>query len=332
MSDAADGRARADAAEHAVLARYVRGLPGIAWGRSASPPRHPSWHYWWSAHLLDAAIDAHLRAPTPARVRRIRAIARGIPLRNGGWSRTFYDDLAWMGLAAHRARAFWRGGDRLAHRIAARLDAAIDPRVGALPWHVGSRLFNAPANAPAAILLARTGRVASAERLADWIDDALRERATGLVRDGVVIENGAATPVAALYTYVQGTALGATVALAPHDERFARRADDLVDALVRWTAPTGMLPGDGGGDGGLFAGIAARWLAEAGRAPIAAASEARALVRRTAEGLWDGRTAPDALVLFSDDAREPANAAAGAPERDLSVQLGAWMTLEAAAA
>jgi predicted alpha-1,6-mannanase (GH76 family) len=49
-----------------------------------------------------------------------------------------------------------------------------------------------------------------------------------------------------------------------------------------------------------------------------------------ADALWTGRATIDGLPVFSADAKTPADPAPDAPERDLSVQLGAWLTLEAA--
>jgi predicted alpha-1,6-mannanase (GH76 family) len=355
--------ARAEAAERAVLDRYAGGLPWLGWARSAWPPvpllgrrtdGRARWHYWWSAHLVEAAIDAARHRPAPARRRRARAFARGIRLRNGGtFARTFYDDLAWLGLA------FERGADIVGHRraterIAAGLAAAIDPTVGAVPWQVGSRFFNAPANGPAAILLARTSREKRAIAIADWMHGNLLDPPTGLVIDGVD-EGRRATE---LYTYCQGVALGAQIeaARAGGGARFLPRALALIDAIARWTAPTHVLPGAGGGDRGLFAAIACRYLAEAAHAldaiathtqdaeaagmgadaaPSAsalreAAASARSLVLASAEAVWDGRATIDGLPLFAADWRSPADASPGAPERDLSVQLGGWLALEAA--
>jgi predicted alpha-1,6-mannanase (GH76 family) len=335
MTDAAEDDARAAAAEEAVAARYLGGLPGLAWGRAAWPMPatggRAGWHYWWSAHLVDAAIDAAGHRPGAERRRRVRALVRGIRPRNGGtWSRRFFDDLAWMGLALQRGTGI-AGRRATTERIAARIAAAVDPAVGAVPWRVGSRLFNAPANGPAAILLARTGRRAAAMGLADWIDRTLRDPATGLVLDGVVVEAGTSRPVSELYTYCQGVALGAALELAPGNERFTRRAAALVEAIATWTGPGLVLPGAGGGDGGLFAGIACRYLAAAARRlPPGPAASARALVRANAEAVWTGRAMIDGMPLFAADWRGPADPSPAAPERDLSVQLGAWIALEAA--
>ena len=322
---------RAAAAEAAVLDRFVRRVGPVAWGRSAWPPRpllplgpggaRADWHYWWSAHLVDAAVDAAGHRPGAARARRPRALLRGIPVLNPGWSRSFWDDLAWVGLALDGA-----GRHRHAARIAARLEGAVDAEVGAIPWRVGSRLFNAPANGPAAVLLARTGRVEAAGRLTDWLHATLVDPGTGLVLDGVEVEATGAHPVTDLYTYCQGVVLGADLALGRHAPAAA-----LVEAIARWTAPSGVLPGRGGGDGGLFAGITARYLALAARRLDGdAAAGARSVVLASADAAWAGAVAVGGHPLFSADWRRPADPSPTAPERDLSVQLGAWLALEAA--
>ncbi len=340
--------ARAAIAEAAVHERFVQRLAGVAWARSAWPRRsrrHPdagggaAWHYWWSAFLLDAAVDAADHRPSVRGRRFVRAVVRGIRIRNGGLARRrFWDDLAWLGLAAGRA-----GRPADAERVAARLTDAIDPELGLVPWHVGSRLFNAPANAPAALLLVRTGRVSEAAAIADRMHRMLGDPATGLLLDGIR-DDGV---VRDLYTYSQGVAIAADAELAraSGDARFVARASALLDAIGRWSPPDGVLPGRGGGDGGLFAGIAVRHLAHAAEAltdaaaagvgaPEAAraAASARGIVASNAEAIWAGRDVSLGAPLFSADPRRPADAARHAAERDLSVQLGAWLTLEAAAA
>jgi predicted alpha-1,6-mannanase (GH76 family) len=355
MIDVALANARAAAAEHAVITRYVRRVGGIAWARPVWPddrallPR--PWHYWWHAHLLDAAGDAARHRPSPGRAHRVSALARTVAVRTGGrWVNRFYDDIAWMGLALDRAAPRSRG----IPVIARRLRGGIDPTVGALPWHVGSTFFNAPANGPAAILLARTGRAAEAARLDVWTQDTLTDPRTGLVRDGVegtrVRER--------LYTYNQGTAIGAALALARTAPDAATRrahrdrAASLVGAVSRWcTDAGGLLPASGGGDGGLFSGILCRYLADAARdlgahaRTASASARARELVVAQADALWDGRAEVEGRPFFSADPRRlaappragrTASSSAGTvagsdvPDGDLSVQVGAWLSLEAA--
>ncbi|WP_375384788.1 glycoside hydrolase family 76 protein [uncultured Microbacterium sp.] len=372
MTDAADRatwNARAAAAEYAVLGAYVRRAGPFAWSRAAHPARPgvrgawdeaSGWHFWWQAHLIDAAVDAAQHRPTPGRRRRPAVLTRGLRARNlGRWVNPFYDDIAWLGLALQRDERLTRGAAGV-RRIAGRLESAIDPAVGALPWRTGSDLFNAPANGPAAILLARTGRVGVAAALADWIDETLLDPVTGLVRDGIIGAPGSWTTRTELYTYCQGVALAAQLEVAlraPHGERFLARGVALIDAIAAWCAEPGrdgVLPAAGGGDGGLFAGITCRYLAWAAGAlqdhPDAharrAAASARSLVLRGAEAAWAGRAERAGRPVFAADWRleahvpdvavRPGEKTAGAvggsatAEGDLSVQLSAWLALEAA--
>ena len=117
----------------------------------------------------------------------------------------------------------------------------------------------------------------------------------------------------------------------------ARRASSrLSSAGVPRTTASSPRPGHTrGGDGGLFAGILARYLAEAAASfsggpaddeQREVAESARRLVRVNAEALWEGRRGD----LFPADPRRAARA--DGDDLDLSVQLGAWITLEAGVA
>ena len=66
-----------------------------------------------------------------------------------------------------------------------------------------------------------------------------------------------------------------------------------------------MLPGSGGGDGGLFAGITARYLADAAvRRPELTAAASR-LVLASATAAWDGRAEIGGGPVFSADWATP---------------------------
>ena len=119
-------------------------------------------------------------------------------------------------------------------------------------------------------------------------------------------------------------------------------------------APDGVIKGAGGGDGGLFNGILARYLAlvvttlPQQDAEDAAARDTarndRAQVRAVGVGLPPERRRPAAVrtVLGPQRrdarrraARTPSSSRAPStrpeiPERDLSVQLSGWMLMEAA--
>jgi predicted alpha-1,6-mannanase (GH76 family) len=127
----------------------------------------------------------------------------------------------------------------------------------------------------------------------------------------------------------------------------------LVAAVDKEMAPDGVIKGAGGGDGGLFNGILARYLALVVTAlpnksadDTGAIATARNIVIKSAQSAWDYRQTVDGLPLFGpfwDRNAELPKAggqeaqfvegtvnASAMPERDLSVQLSGWMLMEAA--
>ncbi|TRW77849.1 fructose-bisphosphate aldolase [Mycolicibacterium sp. 018/SC-01/001] len=354
---------RAASAETAITRRHLRrlwGLPGtqlgvVAWPATAGQRRFGTWHYWWQAHLIDNLVDAQVRDPQPERLTRLTRQIRSHRVRNvGRWTNDYYDDMAWLALALERAGRLadvprHKALDTLADQF---LTAWVPEDGGGIPWRKQDQFFNAPANGPAGIFLARTeGRLRRAQQMADWIDETLIDPETHLVFDG--IKGG--SMVRAQYTYCQGVVLGLETELAARtqDPRHAERVHRLVAAVSDHMAPEGVLKGAGGGDGGLFHGILARYLALVatdlpGDSPEdeAARSSAGALVLSSAEAAWDHRVTVEDLPLFSAfwerEAQVPTAASGDAqfvegavnssdiPERDLSVQLAGWMLMEAA--
>ncbi|BBX98503.1 glycoside hydrolase family 76 protein [Mycobacterium lacus] len=354
---------RAASSEAAVTRRHLRrlwGLPGtqlavVAWPSDRKDRLFGIWHYWWQAHLLDCLVDAQLRDPQPERRTRINRQVRAHRLRNHlSWINNYYDDMAWLALALERA-ARVAGVER--RRALPKLTdqfvkAWVPEDGGGIPWRKQDQFFNAPANGPAGIFLARSGgRMRRAQQMADWIDETLIDPDTHLVFDGIK----AGSLVRAQYTYCQGVVLGLETELAArtHDDRHAPRVHRLVAAVGEHMAPSGVLKGTGGGDGGLFAGIAARYLALVATAlpgdsadDVTARDTARAIVLASAKSAWDYRQTLDGLPVFGAfwdrDAELPTAGGARArsvegavsgsevAERDLSVQLSGWMLMEAA--
>ncbi|TQF69294.1 fructose-bisphosphate aldolase [Rhodococcus spelaei] len=364
---------RADAAEEAVVSRHVRrlwALPGTALGVVAWPPVRRerlffSWHYWWQAHLLDCVVDAAERAPSPKRRRRITKIARAHRIRNiTGWTNSYYDDMAWLGAALERVQRLQHVDYRNAiGDLESELFDAWAPECGGgIPWCKKSNFYNTPANGPAAILLARTGRLWRAQAMADWMDDTLRDPATGLMLDGVRTEGTAGGNPGItseldreIYSYCQGVVLGVETELAVRfgTPRHRERVHALVDAVDKQLTVDGVIVGGGGGDGGLFDGILARYLAlVASHLPGDTEADVRArllaarIVVDSAEAAWENRLQVEGLPLFGSDWSKPARLpglgegiatftggtvrSSDIAERDFSVQLGGWMLMEAA--
>ncbi|MBS9532521.1 fructose-bisphosphate aldolase [Mycobacterium sp. M1] len=355
---------RAESAEAAVTARHLKSLwhlPGTQLGVVAWPPirRAPHWHYWWQAHLLDCLIDAQLRDPQHERAVRIKRQIRGHWVHNAlRWTNQYYDDMAWLALAIQRAeRVTGIDRHRALNALTRQLAESWMPEAGGgIPWRKEepgvAPFLNAPANGPAGIFLARhPDWLARAQAMGDWLDATLIDPETHLVFDG--IRSG--SMVRAQYTYCQGVVLGLETELAvrTRDPRHAPRVHRLVAAVAEHMAPGGVLKGAGGGDGGLFAGITARYLAlvatdlpgESADDDAARATAAK-MVLSSAKSAWDYRQSVAGLPLFGafwDQTAEvpraegaTARSVGGAvtesevPERDLSVQLGGWMLMEAA--
>jgi predicted alpha-1,6-mannanase (GH76 family) len=348
--------ARAAAAEQAITHRHLRGLPwpgkaslGLAhWPPAPADRAFASWHYWWQAHLAHTLVEACAREPSPLRRARVGAVRRGIRARNGGrWLNRYYDDIAWLGIACQhgQAQAGVPAGGAI-ETIATRLRAGWSSEArGGIYWRRCTWLHrliqpcdfkNTPATGAAAVFFAgRPDDRGFAAALLDWLAEYLLDERSGLLADGV--QAGSGELVRAVFTYNQGLYLGACAELhaATGEEQWRHRAKRTIGALrhrlVAETEHGPVLRGQGGGDGGLFAGILARHLARA--AVLLGDSTAAELVFSSAEAAWANAASAGGGPLFGPEwhrrARMPSRGPR-TPERDLSVQLSGWMLLEAA--
>ncbi len=356
---------RADLAESAIESRHLRRLwaaPGtelgvVGWPATRRERAFASWHYWWQAHLIDCAVDAANRDPSPARKRRVAALARSHRLRNlTGWTNNYYDDMAWLALALERAERTQGITEVRGGLIALEKDllTGFNPQIGALPWRKNSDYYNAPANGPAAIALARFGHYDRAADIADWLDKTLRDPESGLILDGIHLPGGEIErPV---FSYCQGVVLGLETELAVHTGNFGHieRVQRLLCAVEERMTERGIVTGGGGGDGGLFNGILVRYLALVAlmlpgtQADQEAARRCAAtIVKTSAAAAWEHRLQVEGEPLFGYDWSRPAQLPTGrsgagyftaggsvtasrTAERDMSVQLSGWMLMEAA--
>ncbi|MBT2515299.1 glycoside hydrolase family 76 protein [Arthrobacter sp. ISL-30] len=369
---------RATAAARAVTRHFGQRLPFLPWTHLGAVA-HPSnrlqnlfrpWHYWWQAHYLDCLVDTGFRELAtgtrfdgglrPSAGRLASRLVTGIRLRNLlRFTNSYYDDMAWFALSTQRLQKLAdqsrkpgrRRNDRIRRRLSLEFDSAsTDDLGGGTFWSIKRDFKNTPATAPVALYFARSGYPDKAQALVDWLNARLFDADRGLYLDGIRISNGQEILEEGVYTYNQGPILGAFLELG--GERNLDRAAVVVAAVDRHlTVPAvgvanRLLRCDGTGDGGLFTGILARYLALAAadpRLPATTRATAKRLVTDTAEAFWAGRMlrperaekgrtkAPDWLV-FSVHAQLPA-AETYPPGSavELSTQLQAWMTLEAAA-
>ncbi|MFQ4149491.1 glycoside hydrolase family 76 protein [Arthrobacter sp. LAPM80] len=280
--------ALAEQAAAAVNTRFghrLAGLPGTwigsieAGGPEPRPLQLPwsEWHYWWQAHYLDAIVDAGFlalargrRTAAHAELRRAKELLRGIMARNfGRFPNSFYDDMAWLALAAARlnglslrltARPAWLAGLAIAS-LTRQLHGAYDMVLGGgIYWSRKRDFKNTPANGPAALHCARTGDPGTARAIVDWLRTELFDPETGLYVDGIHPSATGRDVENTIYTYNQGPILAALLELG--SRRDLDDAADLVDAVNRHLGTPGLgLRLEPGGDGSLFTGILCRYLA-----------------------------------------------------------------------
>lgn len=314
----------------------------------------------------------------PSAGRLASRLVTGIRLRNFlTYVNSYYDDMAWLALATLRLEQLAEESRRPSRRRDGRIrksltlqfdSASTDDLGGGTFWSTKRDFKNTPATAPVALYYARTGNPVKAQALLDWLDAKLFDPGRGLYLDGLRINAaGEAVLVDAIYTYNQGPVLGALLELGGTAN--LARAAEVVDAVARHltvhgagtseagttgagatesgTSRSAALRCDGTGDGGLFTGILARYLALAardGRLPDATRTTAAQLVTDTAAAFWAGRRSispdealakhsrPDSLIFSSEPALPASSTYPPGTAVELSTQLQAWMTLEAAAA
>ncbi|MGO4589574.1 glycoside hydrolase family 76 protein [Paenarthrobacter sp. 2TAF44] len=367
-TEAAMWAIRADEAARSVTRAFGRRLlflPGTHIGAISIPFRGirsllGPWHYWWQAHYVDCLVDTGRRElatktrfdgdSRPSAGRLASRLVTTMRFRNFfRYVNDYYDDMAWLALSTLRleklAEETRKPGRRrnayIRRKLTLQFDSAsTDDLGGGTFWSTKRDFKNTPATAPVALYFARTDRRERAQALVNWLNGKLLHPDRGLYLDGLRLRKGQVILEDAIYTYNQGPILGALLELGGVEN--LDRAAHLVEAVAReLTVPgTQVIHGDGTGDGGLFTGILIRYLALAARdqrLPETTRKAARGLVFSTAGAFWDGRweSTSDPKYpgpTFSPNPLRPARETYPAGTAvELSTQLQAWMTLEAAA-
>jgi predicted alpha-1,6-mannanase (GH76 family) len=305
----AEHAARAALTVHTRFGHRLMGLPGTWIGAVSVPAARgqtpwSEWDYWWQAHYLDAVVDAGFRelrsghrAAAARSLTRGRALLRGIRVRNfGRFPNYFYDDMAWLALAADRLNELsltLAGRPALlagmaSSTLTAQLHRAHDGVLGGgIYWSRKRDYKNTPANGPAALHFARIGELDRARAIADWLRSELFDAESGLYLDGVHPTPRGPEVERTIYTYNQGPILATLLEL--DHPRYVSQAAELVAAVERGLATAGGgLRLEPGGDGSLFTGILCRYLALAARdlrLPETSRTTAARLVTLTAAGL-----------------------------------------------
>lgn len=287
-------------------------------------------------------------------VDRIQRLVRTLYCRNYcGIVNEYYDDMAWMALALQRGQNLLQCNYRKLLRV---LDKEFEQAW--LPqWGGGVRwrkepheyFFNSPTAGSVGIHSLRSGNIGRAEEISDWVHEHLYDPDEHCIWDGKKVEVHADSTyqytdvTKDIYTYNQGLILALEWGLYCHGSYAGRNhfrsvtITHLIHTIDATLCDTqGVLRGHGGEDGGLFAGILARYLAEfvctvceSDTEFIDAAQIARRIVMSSASAAYNLAYHDEIGRLCNEEWSQPGNKDSCG---HLSVQTGAWMLIEAAAA
>lgn len=256
--------------------------------------------YWMWAEQMEMVLDAFERSGEKKRLAESAALFKGFLKRHGEtWERNdFNDDIMWMVIACTRAHLITGEPDYLK---AAKVNfdlcyqrASSEDLGGGLWWKTDNRSKNACVNGPGAIaacLLAEATKDASykmkAKEMFAWLKDHLFDAKTGAVADNM---ERSGQVDGRIYSYNQGTFVGAADLLGYHDEALLA-----VKFTMNKLCREGYFPPAGErGDGGGFNGIAARWIAKFVYAHKHEA-EFEPWLQKNAGAAWKGRRKEDDL-------------------------------------
>lgn len=304
-----------------------------------------NFNYWWNAHVMDVFVDGYLRTGDDAYKTKMKFLLNGIKETNGGsLPNEFYDDMEWLALSSLRAYEVTQDQQFLdaSQLLWTDIKTGINSNQGGgIAWRKSQPVYkNTPANAPAIILASRLSRLLNkpedlqtAESLYSWLKSTLVDPSSGLVWDGINRQGDGAVDKSWIFTYNQGTFIGAALELykstgsAGYLNDAVKTADNVIkDASI---SPGGLLKNENQGDGGLFKGILVRYLTLLIQEPALGETQRADYIRflkYNAETFFTKGLSRPALMASPDWSKKPGEST------DLSTQLSGLMLIEAAAA
>ncbi|HVW97209.1 MAG TPA: glycoside hydrolase family 76 protein [Mucilaginibacter sp.] len=301
-----------------------------------------TFNYWPQAHVLDVLLDGYLRTSDDIYSARMKLLINGIKTQNGGaYPNEFYDDMGWLANAS--LRSYNATGDADYLNVAQTLYTEIkggynNTAGGGIAWQRSQLYYkNIPSTGNATILAAGfyqlNGNAADltlAKDLYSWMKTKL-VTSTGVVYDGINRNQDGLIDYWE-FTYNQGLFIGSAIELynSTKDAGYLQDAILVANNLIADPNLTvnGILKGEGQGDGGLFKGVAVRYLTqlvvltdlnEADRTRYAA------FLQRNAQTLYYKGIARPSLMISPDWTLMPSGST------DLTTQLSGVMMIEAAA-
>ena len=302
-----------------------------------------TFNYWPNAHMLDVLLDGYLRTKNTVYTQRMKALLNGIKTTNGGvYSNEFYDDMGWLANASLRAYDVTSDADYLnvAQLLYTEIKGASNTIAGGgIAWQRTQLYYkNVPSTGNAVILAGRLFELqakpedlALAKSLYDWMKAKLVNPTSGLVLDGInrnqdgQVDNW-------IFTYNQGLFIGSAVELyiITKDQMYLQDAIRTANNAIVDPGLTvnGIFKSEGQGDGGLFKGVAIRYLTALVELPdLDAASRTKYInfLQKNAQSLYTKGIARPSLMVSPDWTLLPS------ASTDLTTQLSGVMMIEATA-
>jgi len=301
-----------------------------------------TFNYWPQAHMLDVLLDGYLRTKDPQYTLRMKALLNGIKTTNGGaYPNEFYDDMGWLANASLRTYNVNGDADYLsaAQTLYTEIKGGYNTTAGGgIAWQRSQLYYkNVPSTGNATILAARfyelngnASDLTLAKSLYTWMKANLVTPG-GVVYDGINRNQDGQIDYWD-FTYNQGLFIGSAVELynCTKDAAYLQDAVLVANNLVADPNLTsnGILKSEGQGDGGLFKGVAVRYLTdlvELTALDVTDRAKYAAFLQRNAQTLYYKGIARPSLMISPDWSIQPS------ASTDLTTQLSGVIMIEAAA-